>query len=117
LAELRRRAQPSASGDEREAHFVAEQNAYVVKNAESYYQAMVRGGPESWNVRDRHMIQTLRKLLDHHGLPPWWWTYGSLAWNDWVWTLTERMACGCVRHFPGARRQRGRTKMSGNWAG
>src|SRR5690606_28645926 len=37
------------------------------KNAESYYRAMVRGGPASWNVRDRHMLETLERLLEHHG--------------------------------------------------
>jgi erythromycin esterase-like protein len=28
---------------------------------------MVNSGAESWNIRDRHMMQTLRRLLDHHG--------------------------------------------------
>ena len=28
-----------------------------------YYRAMVRGGPESWNVRDRHMAETLERLM------------------------------------------------------
>src|SRR5207237_10110941 len=50
-----------------EGFFQAEQNALVVKNAEAYYRAMVRGGPESWNVRDRHMTQTLERLMAHHG--------------------------------------------------
>src|SRR5207244_3468541 len=40
---------PRFEHDGREAHFAAEQNALVVKNAEAYYRAMVRGGPESWN--------------------------------------------------------------------
>jgi erythromycin esterase-like protein len=39
----------------------------VVKNAEAYYRAMIRGGPESWNVRDRHMTETLERLMRHHG--------------------------------------------------
>src|SRR5262249_12021220 len=30
-------------------------------------RAMVRGGPESWNIRDRHMAQTLERLMIHHG--------------------------------------------------
>ena len=41
--ELRRTA-AGRTGDGREAHFVAEQNALVVKNAEAYYRTMVRGG-------------------------------------------------------------------------
>jgi erythromycin esterase len=52
---------------ERDAHFDAEQNALVVKSAERYYRTMVRGGAESWNVRDRHMTQTLERLMEHHG--------------------------------------------------
>jgi erythromycin esterase-like protein len=68
LVELRRRAAEYARRDGRLAadeQFVAEQNAQVVRNAESYYRAMFRGGAESWNVRDRHMMETLQNLLDH----------------------------------------------------
>ncbi len=54
-------------GDDPEARFAAEQNALVVKNAEAYYRAMVRGGAASWNVRDRHMAETLERLMQHHG--------------------------------------------------
>jgi erythromycin esterase-like protein len=43
------------------------QNAEVVAGAEHYYRAMVHGGPKSWNVRDRHMDETLDRLLRHHG--------------------------------------------------
>jgi erythromycin esterase len=43
------------------------QNAEVVAGAERYYRAMVRGGPDSWNVRDRHMDETLDRLLQHYG--------------------------------------------------
>ncbi|GAA0798305.1 erythromycin esterase family protein [Spirilliplanes yamanashiensis] len=43
------------------------QNAEVVAGAERYYRAMVRGRPESWNVRDRHMDDTLDRLLTHYG--------------------------------------------------
>src|SRR5439155_25297395 len=53
--------------DDREAHFVAEQNALVIKNAEEYYRTMIQGGPESWNVRDRHMTETLARLRRFHG--------------------------------------------------
>lgn len=50
-----------------EHRFAAEQNAAVARNAERYYRAMVRGGAESWNVRDTHMVDTLDRLMDHHG--------------------------------------------------
>lgn len=42
-------------------------NARVVANAERYYKVMYRGGRESWNLRDQHMVDTLRLLLDVHG--------------------------------------------------
>jgi erythromycin esterase-like protein len=58
---------PQYPGDGRETYFLAEQNALVVKNAEAYYRAMVRGGPDSWNVRDRHMAETLDRLVRLHG--------------------------------------------------
>jgi erythromycin esterase-like protein len=66
LEELRKTA-PRYAGAGREAHFSAEQNALVVKDAENYYRTMVQGGPESWNVRDRHMVETLERLMRHHG--------------------------------------------------
>ena len=70
LVELRRRAADYATRDGRIAadeYFVAEQNARVVRDAETYYRAMFRGGAESWNVRDRHMMTTLEGLLAHAG--------------------------------------------------
>ena len=66
LEELRRR-EPRYRDDGSEEYFAAEQNALVVKGAEAYYRAMVRGGPESWNIRDRHMTETLERLMRHHG--------------------------------------------------
>jgi erythromycin esterase-like protein len=66
LAEIRRgfRAHP---GDGPEAEFNAEQNALVVKNADHYYRTMVQGGPDSWNLRDRHMVETLERLMRRQG--------------------------------------------------
>jgi erythromycin esterase len=66
LRELRSKA-PQFREDGREGFFNAEQNALVAKNAELYYRTMVRGGPASWNVRDHHMVETLDRLVDHHG--------------------------------------------------
>lgn len=66
LREVRRKA-PEYRSEGRDAHFVAEQNALVVKSAETYYRAMLRSDSESWNVRARHMAETLDRLLDHHG--------------------------------------------------
>ncbi|MBX9781709.1 MAG: erythromycin esterase family protein [Chitinophagaceae bacterium] len=47
--------------------FSAEQNAHITVNAEKYYRAMIEGGPHSWNIRDRHMADTLNRLLQFHG--------------------------------------------------
>jgi erythromycin esterase len=66
LAELRRKA-PQYREQNREAYFNAEQDALVVKNAERYYRTMVRGGSASWNLRDQHMVETLERLVQHHG--------------------------------------------------
>ncbi|ARO88462.1 erythromycin esterase [Nitrosospira lacus] len=49
-------------------YFSARQNAELVKNAEEYYRAMFRGRPNTWNLRDRHMFETLEKLAAHLGM-------------------------------------------------
>jgi erythromycin esterase-like protein len=67
LIELRQRA-AAASGQGRvdeDRHFYAEQNARLVVNAEEYYRAVFRGGAPSWNLRDRHMAETLDELVRH----------------------------------------------------
>lgn len=45
----------------------AEQNARLVANAERYYRVMYYGSRASWNLRDNHMFETLRNLLEFHG--------------------------------------------------
>ena len=50
-----------------DAFFEAEQNARIVRAAEQYYRAMYRSSVDSWNLRDRHMFDTLRRVLDHRG--------------------------------------------------
>jgi erythromycin esterase-like protein len=47
--------------------FYAEQNARLVVDAEEYYRAMFRSGVESWNLRDRHMVDTLERLVEQLG--------------------------------------------------
>jgi len=66
LSDIRRKA-PAYREDDGWGAFQAEQNALVVRDAEAYYLAMVRGGPESWNVRDRHMQETLERLARVYG--------------------------------------------------
>ena len=50
-----------------EAVFDAVQNARLVADAERYYRAMYYGSTESWNLRDRHMFETLQALLGFSG--------------------------------------------------
>jgi erythromycin esterase-like protein len=67
LLEMRRRAEEYARRDghvAREAFFQAEQNARLVRDAEEYYRAMYRGRASSWNLRDRHMAETLESLAE-----------------------------------------------------
>ena len=45
----------------------AVQNARLVANAERYYRTMYYGSRASWNLRDSHMFETLKTLLDFHG--------------------------------------------------
>ena len=66
LSQLRARS-PEFRDDGPDAYFNAEQNALVARNAELYYRMMVRGGAGSWNVRDNHMVETLNRLMTHHG--------------------------------------------------
>src|SRR5215213_474766 len=65
LKEIRLRAQ-FLDGD-REAGFNTEQNALIAVNAEKYYSSMIGFDNESWNVRDRHMMETLVRLTKFHG--------------------------------------------------
>jgi erythromycin esterase-like protein len=73
LEELRRRAAEYARRDgwvAADEFFYAEQNARLVKDAEEYYRSMFRGHTLSWNLRDRHMAETLDALaayLDRQG--------------------------------------------------
>lgn len=48
--------------------FYAEQNARLVRNAEHYYRSMFRGRVSSWNLRDRHMAETLDFVVEHLAL-------------------------------------------------
>jgi erythromycin esterase-like protein len=68
LLELQRRAGEYTQRDDQVAqdeYFYAEQNARLVKNAEEYYRSMFQGRVSSWNLRDRHMAETLDQLVAH----------------------------------------------------
>jgi erythromycin esterase-like protein len=68
LVELRRRAADYLRRDgmvAEDEYFFAEQNAAVVANAEEYYRTMLGDRAASWNLRDRHMADTLDELMAH----------------------------------------------------
>jgi len=66
LADLyRKRAEYSHNDGER--FLDAAQNAHVVANAERYYRVMYYGSRASWNLRDGHMFDTLRNVMQHKG--------------------------------------------------
>jgi erythromycin esterase-like protein len=70
LIELRRRVAEYARRDGRAAEeeaFYVEQNARLVKDAEEYYRSMFLEEVSSWNLRDRHMAETLEALALHFG--------------------------------------------------
>ncbi|HJU23618.1 MAG TPA: erythromycin esterase family protein [Casimicrobiaceae bacterium] len=67
LVELRRHALltlDAGDGAQDEEIFSAEQNARLIVNAERYYRAMYRGRESTWNMRDRHMVETLGALRE-----------------------------------------------------
>jgi erythromycin esterase-like protein len=66
LSKLQDQWREAPSGD-RENMLSAEMNAMAVQGAESYYRTMIRHDADSWNIRDRHMVQALEKLMEFHG--------------------------------------------------
>jgi erythromycin esterase-like protein len=65
LMELQRRSYEYMHRDGHVAEddfFSAEQNARLVRNAEEYYRSMFRGRVSTWNLRDRHMADTVQSL-------------------------------------------------------
>jgi len=68
LKDLQQRAFEYLHRDGRVAEdefFSAEQNARLVTNAEEYYRGMFQGRVNTWNLRDRHMAETLHALSAH----------------------------------------------------
>ncbi|WFU34367.1 erythromycin esterase family protein [Bradyrhizobium brasilense] len=67
LLELQRRAadRTRRGGALDDDLFYAEQNARLVKNAEAYYRSVFLEAVSSWNLRDRHMAETLEALVSY----------------------------------------------------
>jgi erythromycin esterase-like protein len=57
-AALKRLANPRNDDEQ----FARDQHARVVKNAEEYYREEQRGVVSTWNLRDRHMVETMSVL-------------------------------------------------------
>jgi protein-L-isoaspartate(D-aspartate) O-methyltransferase len=55
------------SAERQERFFDATENARLIADAEAYYRAMYYGSDRCWNLRDRHMFDTLERVLAHYG--------------------------------------------------
>jgi len=64
LSLLKKRLEFSAVIHDGERFFSAEQNATVVVDAEEYYRKMYYSDEITWNLRDLHMFDTLKRLLE-----------------------------------------------------
>ena len=59
----RQRTIDRPSGSALDTQFSAKENAYLVRDAEQYYRTMFGGRVSSWNLRDRHMAETLDRVM------------------------------------------------------
>nr|WP_309100985.1 erythromycin esterase family protein [Fredinandcohnia onubensis] len=62
-------ANKHAYQDSHESSLNVEVNALITANAENYYTTMITKDNESWNIRDRHMVEVIRKIdsfYNHH---------------------------------------------------
>ncbi|MDP4174676.1 MAG: erythromycin esterase family protein [Bacteroidota bacterium] len=69
LTELRKKADQYMHRDgfiAEDEYFYAEQNALITANAEEYYRSMFKGHVFTWNLRARHMVQSLSALISHY---------------------------------------------------
>src|SRR6478736_4988494 len=51
---------------EPEAALSMQVNALVASNAEAYYHTMITNDNESWNIRDRHMVEALKYIQSYY---------------------------------------------------
>ena len=59
--------QVTAGENRDEAQFVLRQQAWLALDGERYFRTMVTDRVQSWNIRDRHMAETVKRLLRFHG--------------------------------------------------
>ncbi len=67
MVEVLRDQREALEDENRQAYFSAKQNAYVVKNGEWHYRAMLAGPADSWNARAQHFFDTAERLMAYHG--------------------------------------------------
>lgn len=60
-----------------ESFLDAEMNARLVRDAEQYYRSMYWDSDQSWNLRDTHMFETLKRLLKVKGGKAVVWAHNS----------------------------------------
>lgn len=65
LLEVRKKA--TSYDHDPEAALNTAQNAYIINEAEKYYASMITFDDQSWNIRDKHMMETLNRLMEFHG--------------------------------------------------
>jgi erythromycin esterase len=51
----------------KENKFLITQNARVIYNGEAYFRIMAKDHVNSWNIRERHMMETIDALLKEYG--------------------------------------------------
>ena len=68
LVELRRKSSHYMQRDgfaAGEDYFCADRNAQTVLDAEHYYRELFKSRVSSWNLRDKHMVETLYAVQEH----------------------------------------------------
>ncbi|MBX3202660.1 MAG: erythromycin esterase family protein [Labilithrix sp.] len=65
LMHERARAQLERDEERDDMLFEIEMNARLIRAAEEYYRSMLRGSTLTWNLRDRHMADTLSAIAEH----------------------------------------------------
>jgi len=65
LQEIRVKAQ--SYNHDSEASLNMTQNAYIAVEAEKYYRRMLFLDDDAWNLREKHMLETLNRLIEFHG--------------------------------------------------
>jgi erythromycin esterase-like protein len=74
---LKKRLEYSSMHGNGEEFHSAEQNARLLADAELYYRSIYYADRSSWNLRDTHMFETLKRLMDFRGEKAVVWAHNS----------------------------------------